>query len=203
MIELTETEAMLYSTKWFDYRPYNPDGCNMVFVKAWLVAKEKMLQRTKLDVRFDEHGVQYRKPLPHANLAELKAETPTWQSLVMLRQFADKRGIPYDNFWSFAYSVLAERSIYQDEPVAIMQDTACKGSIVDLYNELFEARLIMSKEPNLRADAFVGLPFQIEYMRYVENEVHKRYPKTAQEKLAILVTEGRWISPLINPSIDQ
>ena len=136
MIEITQEEMNLYSEKWFDYRPYTPEACNLLFLKEWLIAREKMLLRTKLDVRFNANdNVAYRKQFFFSSIAELQRDETLWNCLVMLRKFADRKGMPYDLFWQFGYRVLQHDSIHENEPIYLTR-TVCLGSITDLFEEL-------------------------------------------------------------------
>jgi hypothetical protein len=196
------TENELNEIKWFDYRAITPEGCNLIFAHEWLDAREKFLQRTKVDVRFDENGKAYRKQLPFSRLIDLQ-NSGVWLSLVELRRRADKHMIPYYLFWSCAYRMLEDFSIFEGEVEFIANNTIATSSLLELVNEIKEARILLSEKDYLKAGNFIDLPLQVQYMNYLRSEVHSRYPATAAQKLEVLKIEGRYVEPSIYHLMDE
>ena len=95
-------EMKLNETKWFSYRSYTPDSCDLLFTRAWLMARDVFYSAHCLDVRFDDDGNQYRLPLKWNGLGELKADKEIWKGIQKLRRLADRRCMPYPWLSRFA-----------------------------------------------------------------------------------------------------
>ena len=196
------TENELKEIKWFDYRVSTPAACNLIFSHEWLTAREKFLQRTKVDIRFNDAGEMYRKPFPYSKLTDFQ-NSDIWYSLEILRKLADKHMTPYDLFWRCAYRLLEEYSIFEDEVQFIQTSAMAVSSVLELISEIKEARILRSDKSWLKAGNFIGLPIQVQYMNYIRSEVHRRYPSTAAQKLEVWKMEGVYVEPSIHYLMDE
>lgn len=178
------------SSQWWDYRPFSQDACDLMFARAWLVARENFYLKHGLDARFDEAGNQYRLPLKWNGLAGLKADDATWGGLQKLRLTADKYGIPYSLFWSMAYRVLKETGGWKDE-ISSCQSALVKSSILELFDEIRKSRVITSDKEFFAADSYSNHPLQDEYINWLIDEVRRKYPANHQLKIGILIGQNK------------
>ena len=188
-----ETEDGLDETKWFLYRAYTPEACNLLFARAWLLTRDNFLQLHGLDTRFDEDGKPYRLPVKWNSLDDLMNDSEVWGGLVFLRMYADKHGMKYKDFWQLSFKVLTDFGTLHNEIRNLMNSSFTRTCVLDEYLELKKQRIIMSDDYRLKALGFQALPFQIEYMEYLTAEVGRKYPRKKEEKLELLSKEGRLV----------
>ena len=176
--------------KWWDYQMFSEDVCDLMFARAWLIARLKFYSRNGLDTRFNEGGEKYLLPLKWQGLQALKNDEETWAGLHGLRLTADKYAIPYPLYWSIAFQVLAETDDWKEE-ISALRSVFIRSCIVEQINEIKNSRLITSDSPAFSAKAFSGLPLQIEYINWLIEQVKRRHPANYEEKLQVLVGQGK------------
>jgi hypothetical protein len=176
--------------KWWDYRMHSEEACELMFVRAWLVAREKFLSRTCLDVRFNEDGEKYRLPLKWDGLQALREDVETWDALKSLRLTADKHGIPYPLYWSLAFQILEQTDDWRNE-LAALQTPFIKSSLIEGFSEICDARVLTSENPVFSAKSFEGIPLQKEYINWLIDQVKRRHPANYKRMLQVLVDQGK------------
>jgi len=176
--------------KWWDYRIFPEEACELMFVKAWLVAREKFFTRNKLDIRFDENGLSYRLPLKWSGLQNLRNDAETWDALNALRLTADKHGIPYPIYWSLAFQLLEQTDEWRNE-ISAMQTTFLRSSLIEGFKEICSYRILTSESRFFSADSFSGEPIQTEYINWLIEQVKARYPANHEKMLKALVDQKK------------
>ena len=189
----------MQNEKWFDYKIQSPVACELIFIKEWLMARDRYMSKNKLDVRFDTNGQPYKMPFKYKNLDGIKTDSQLWRNLLRLQSVADRNFIPYRIFWSIAFEIISDLA-FSDDEVKMICSPLYTSSIVERFTEIAKTRIILSNEPCFQADAYVGSRLQREYVEYVKNEVKCRYPATYNEKINILVAEKKL--PMFNQAID-
>jgi len=189
---MNEKEKNLYPLKWFDYRDVTPEGADMLFLQAWCKAHNDFQAFYLIDVRFDSDGKEYLKPLRWESLQDLLDDGKFMERVSRLRRSADKNGIPYKLFWSFAFELLADVDNLDCEITSLASSISSRASIFDSYRERFSERVTISEHPRMFPANFSGLKSQIEYFTYVEEEAKKRYPNTWRGKLQMLWAQGQF-----------
>jgi len=190
-------ERMLYEKKWHDYRLLSPEGANFVFLQEFIAA-----YRAYSEIR---RGTSYINPLSYKRkkkdpetgkpkttsvsvpVAEAPYRWPSWKVLVELRQWADSRGMKYDNFWAWAFKATIECR-HRFFAINYCKSKCVLGKIAEYAKE---SKLIpLSKLPLFKPENYRGFEAQNDYYWYIVSSVREKYLGEYVEKLRTAAEDG-------------
>lgn len=159
-------ERKLYSLKWFEYRPYDPQTATLMFIRAW--GRESVRHNAKIG-RFPVVFATY-KTFDPVKLVK----TRRWKIHNILRQWSDAQGMPYEKFWEWAFMAhLLCKFKYQNE-INFTKDSVLTR--VKSEWEQYKVDFIhLSDNWLLQPDNYHGYAFQNEYYCYLIGEIVNRY----------------------------
>jgi len=171
--ERNSEEIELYTTKWFDYRHLSPDLATMRFMHSYAKAMETYNDM----LGFSKHRYILRT-FPSMSLNDLR-NNAQFKQLASLRRFADRYGIPYPMYWTYATNA-HHKLAFTKTFISTFAHERIKAIILDLWNAKKEHSLETSDDPLFKADSFQAHPSQVEYYDYLIEETIKRNPRTRQ-----------------------
>lgn len=182
--ERNKQEIELYETKWFDYRRGEPDVATMRFLFAYGKAMETYN---------DQLGhTRYRhilKAFADMRLESLRDQAQ-FKQLASLRRWADKHGMPYELFWSYATEAHLKLG-FDKTFITVFGNASIKAKVLDMWEHWKEVTVVRSSDPFFRAANFTGYAQQCEYYDYLIDSILRRYTDgEAARRLARLVNDG-------------
>jgi len=168
-----EPEKQLFETKWFDYRLMTPKGATDQFAEAYGV-----IYRRKYAANFDRTRAALKKGLLNEGVYASQRELAgIWGA----RQFADRLGLPYDLFISWAMEgCLRSGSKKIPRPNQLY---GSKGELIANHvrstwsDHCREARFMFSALPIYRVNAYCGFSAQDARYDWIIEQVRVRHAK--------------------------
>lgn len=175
---LLSAERMLATTKWFDYRFLTPMAATQRFADIF---REQYKQ--KYAQYFDVAESEYKRGIGKDILFENAPQTIT--SLWTARQHADRLGVPYELFISFAMNHLMDR-VYTKVPLSNQLYSEHALAAVEMrWNEFEENMLLRTVyDPRYLSEHYKSLPAQNAYIKYQLNAVRRRLKSDSNYLLA-------------------
>ena len=179
-------ETSLFARKWFDYRPLSPDGATLAFFYAWAkaltqfneyIGDSKWLNFLK---RFESFKPDYLKRY-HARY---------WRTMTKLRKWADKRGMPYDFYWTAAFEGFIELKFRYRFFVESYLSERLNN---DIWQKFTSRQIVLkSSLPFFRADNYQGWEVQDDYYHYLVREIMQTHgqPEIYLPHIERLVRDG-------------
>jgi hypothetical protein len=162
-------ERELFDTKWFEYRPIDPDTATLVFIKAWA----KRMQ--KYNALLGKYPVVFRdyRSFNRARLSKMKR----WNTMARLRQFCDKHGMPYGKFWEWACEAHLELKLHKMHEVYFTNEKLL-FEVKAAWEQHKRNFIVTSDSWLLHPDFYRGYEWQNDYYEYVIGEIKRRNHKS-------------------------
>ena len=177
-------EIELYQSKFFDYRPVSPDVATMQFMYAYGKAME---------IYNDTLGyTKYRHILKAFDKMELGAlkEKTQFKSLASLRRWADRHGMPYDLYWSYATEAHLQLK-FDKTYINVFSHKKIRAYVLEKWESRRRQVVIRSDSHFFKAENYQGFQVQKDYYEYVIDGVFEKHNyRDAGYKLADLVRAG-------------
>jgi hypothetical protein len=155
-------EALLYSTKWFDYRFTSPLEATMKFRSAF-----SSVFRRKYRVNFDRDESEHKTGVSTKPSSRRLDLTSHWRA----RQFADELGVTYEIFLEAAFEVLLARGWtrlpYANQLYGKRQRQAISDATMALWRQKCESVLTFSAAPQYREESYRGIAAQDAHREWV------------------------------------
>jgi hypothetical protein len=182
--DINKLEIELYETKWFDYRPVSPDVATMMFLLDYVKS-----MATYNDTLGNSRYVHTLKQFQSMDLETVRQQK-NFKMLRGLRQWADKRGMRYDQFWSWATEAHLKLG-FAKMFINVFYNASILAEVEKAHAEWTAKFLVRSDHKYFRASAFKGYPVQLDYYDYlVKGTLQRNDSKLAARTLAQLVKAG-------------
>ncbi|MEO9497555.1 MAG: hypothetical protein ABJG42_23990 [Vibrio splendidus] len=177
--KLFQSEAELFSTKWWDYRLLHPVDATQRFTDAFKAAKKRAIQK-QIDLYVGKNARIFKQ---ETFLLESKTNvTGLWRA----RQCADSYGIPYD-FWCRNAMEYADICCwpYMPNPSHLYSDSVKEDSetmsaismvefIRTRWEEWKSVRIVAGEDEFYLQENFSDDPYQKEHQHFIIQQIQKR-----------------------------
>lgn len=216
--KLSDKEAALFSSKWFDYRDLHPIRANYLFAHHYERAARAALRR-RVDVfravnshfwgrkkLYGAKGQKLKKDAPQENFMAAAKRTVT--GIIKARQAADRNGIPYYHYCRSGMHY-AEKMKWRfvPKPFHLHSDRVKKDvngqpieSIVDWierhWKEYQKTHFVVAEQAFFRAENYTDHPYQRAHLKYVLMQLHRsKHPiaTTSQAVYELGLLKPEWV----------
>ena len=196
--DINKQEIELYETKFYDYRAVSPDVATMQFMLAYGRAMEGYNDR----LGYSKHRHIFRS-IPSMRLSDLRSQ-PQFSQLAKLRRWADKYGMPYKFFWSYATEAHLKLAFHQTY-IPIFGHKAIKLRVKEAWDEWrTKFSVPRSNWDFFRAENFDRRPLQCDYYDYVLGNTIKMYgTHEAARRISELVSTGELAADYVQEYVNN
>lgn len=189
-------EKELLYRKWFDYRMLTPASANWLFLQHYIRAYRDYMERRRGNRYINPLSTRRRKKDENGNwkqvtktckVEEAPEKWPSWKVLVELRQWADMRGMRYDDFWGWAFKAVNECKC-RTFTINYCKGVKVQATIMSYHKA---CRLIYLSDLNFfKGENYKGYELQADYYWYLINAIQGKYPTEFIQKLRGAADDG-------------